>query len=129
MTQYNGNKVLVEYNKVISFSWEENPKHIDDLLKILKLEDAKGTDVPGSKSVGENVYNAEDELPFEDAKVFQQGTGILLYTSPGRKEIQFAVSKLVAHMAKPKVISLLRLRKRWDPNQVACARKWIKSSA
>lgn len=77
------------------FQLEENEKHVKDLLKILNLEDCKGSDVPGSKTIGDTCSEREDFLGHEESKVFQSGAGISLYLAPGRKDTQYSVSRIL----------------------------------
>ena len=70
------------------FKWIGDGKHVDRSVELLGLQEAKPADTPGSKATGKGVRDALEELPHDDAKLFQQVAGLLSYISVDRPEVQ-----------------------------------------
>ena len=64
---------------------------------------------PGSKDLGKSDPEALDELEEVEGKLDQQDTGISIYVSSGRFDIQFCVKRLSEMMTKPRKLGNLRL--------------------
>ena len=70
---------------------------------------AKPQGSPGSKDLGKTNPEALDELEEMEAKLYQQDTGISIYMSSGRFDMQFCVKRLSEMMTKPRKMGNLRL--------------------
>ena len=70
---------------------------------------AKPQSSPGSKDLGRSDPEALDELEEVERKLYQQDTGISIYVSSGRFDIQFCVKRLSEMMTKPRKLGNLRL--------------------
>ena len=72
---------------------------------------AKPQSSPGSNDlVGKSDPEALDELEEVEGKLYQQDTGISIYVSSGRFDIQFCVKRLSEMMTKPRKLGNLRRR-------------------
>ena len=85
------------------FEWLEDPKHLAAIIKNRSKVGAKPQSSPGSKDLGSSDPEALDE-----GKLYQQDTGISIYVSSGRFDIQFCVKKLSEMMTKPRKLGNLR---------------------
>ena len=72
----------------------EDPKHIAAIIRNCSKMDAKPQSCPGSKDLGKPDPEVLDELEEVEAKLYQQDTGISIYVSNGRFDIQFCVKNL-----------------------------------
>ena len=70
---------------------------------------AKPQSSPSSKDLGRSDPEALDDLAEVEAKLHQQGTGINIFVSSGRLDIQFCVKRLSEMMSKPRKMGNLRL--------------------
>ena len=70
---------------------------------------AKPRSSPGSEDLGRTDTEALDELEEVEAKLYQQDTGISIYVSSGRFDMQFCVKRLSEMMTKPRKLGNLRL--------------------
>ena len=91
------------------FEWLEDPKHLAAIIRNRSKVAAKPQSSPGSKDLGRSDPEALDELEEVEGKLSQQDTGISIYVSSGRFDIQFCVKKLSEMMTKPRKLGNLRL--------------------
>ena len=91
------------------FEWLEDPKHIAAITRNRSKMGAKPQSSPGSKDLGKTDPEVLEELEEVEAKLYQQDTGISIYVSSGRFDIQFCVKKLSEMMTKPRKMGNLRL--------------------
>ena len=91
------------------FEWLEDPKHIAAIIRNHSKMGAKPQSSPGSKDLGKTDPEALDELEEMEAKLYQQDTGISIYMSSGRFDVQFFVKRLSEMMTKPRKMGNLRL--------------------
>ena len=91
------------------FEWLGDPKHIAAFIRNRSKMGAKPQSSLGSKDLGKTDSEALDELEEMDAKLYQQDTGISIYMSGGRFDIQFCVKRLSEMMTKPRKMGNLRL--------------------
>ena len=91
------------------FEWLEDPKHIAAIIRSRSKLGAKPQSSPGSKDLGKTDPEASDELEEMEAKLYQQDTGISIYMSSGRFDMQFCVKRLSEMMTKPRKMGTLRL--------------------
>ena len=81
------------------FEWLEDPKHLAAIIKNRSKTGAKPQGSPGSKDLGKKCRSV-DELEEVEAKLYQQDTGISIYASSGRFDMQFCVKRLSQMMTK-----------------------------
>ena len=81
------------------FEWLEDPKHLATMPQ----------ESPGSKDLAKSDPEALDELEEVEGKLYQQDTGISIYVSSGRFDIQFCMKRLSEMMTKPRQLGNLRL--------------------
>ena len=91
------------------FEWMEDPKHIVAIITNRSKMGAKRQSSPGSKDLGKTDPEALVELEKMEAKLYQQDTGINIYMSSGRFDIQFCVKRLSKMTTKPRKMGNLRL--------------------
>ena len=84
------------------FEWLEDPKHIAAIIRNRSKMGAKPQSSPGSKDLAKTGPEALDELEEMEAKLYQQDTGISIYMSSGRFDMQFCVKRLGEIMTKPR---------------------------
>ena len=60
-----------------------------------------------SKDLGRSDPEALDALEVVEAKLYQQDTGISIYVSSGRFDVQFCVKRLSEMMTKPRKLGNL----------------------
>ena len=89
--------------------WLEDPKHLAAILRNRSKVGAKPQSSPGSKDLGRSDPEALDELEEVEGKLYQQDTGISIYVSSGRIDIQFCVKRLSEMMTKPRKMGNLLL--------------------
>ena len=70
---------------------------------------AKPQSSPGSKDPGKSDPEALDELKEVEGKLYQQDTGLSIYVSSGRFDIQCCMRRLSEMMTKPRKLGNLRL--------------------
>ena len=70
---------------------------------------AKPQSSPGGKDLGRSDPEALDELEEVEGKLYQQDTGISIYVSSGRFDIQYCVKRLSEMMTKPRKLGNPRL--------------------
>ena len=75
------------------FEWLEDPKHLAAIVRNRSKMEAKPQSPPGSKDLGRNDPEALDELEEVEAKLYQQDTGISIYVSSGRFDMQFKTAE------------------------------------
>ena len=82
------------------FEWLEDPKHLAAIIRNRSKVGAKPQSSPGSKSkdFGRSDPEALDELEEVEGNLYQQDTGISIYVSSGRFDIQFCVKRLCEMM-------------------------------
>ena len=90
------------------FECLEDPKHLAAIIRNRSKVSAKPQSSRG-KDLGRNDPEALDELEEVEAKLYQQETGISIYVSSGRFDIQFCVKRLSEIMTKPRKLGNLRL--------------------
>ena len=73
------------------FEWLEDPKNLAAIIRNRSKVGAKPQSSPGSKDLGKSNPEALDELEEVEGKLYQQDTGISIYVSSGRFDIQFCV--------------------------------------
>ena len=92
------------------YEWLENPKHIAAIIKKnLSNMGAKPQSSLDSKDLGETNPEALEQLEEMEAHLYQQNTGINIYMSNGRFDIQFCVKRLSEMMTKPRKMGNLWL--------------------
>ena len=91
------------------FKWLEDPKHLAAILRNRSKVCAKPQSFARSKDLGRSDPEALDELEEVEGKLYQQDTGISIYVSSGRFDIQFCVKRLSEMMTKPRRMGNLRL--------------------
>ena len=91
------------------FEWLEDPKHLAAIVRNRSKVGAKPQSSPGSKDLGRSDPERLDELEEVEGKLCQQDTGISIYVSSGRFDIQFCVKRLSEMMTKPRKLGNLRL--------------------
>ena len=91
------------------FEWLEDPKHLAAIIRNRSKVGAKPQSSPSSKDLGKNDPEALDELEEVEGKLYQQDTGISIYVSSGRFDIQLCVKRLCEMMTKPRKLGNLRL--------------------
>ena len=84
---------------IIADGKPEELNRLDEVLKrlvVAKVLDRIGPGAvdPGSKDLGRSDPEAVDELAEVVAKLYQQDTGISIYLSSGRFDMQFYVKRL-----------------------------------
>ena len=90
------------------FEWLEDPKHLAASETVLRwARSHRGHRV--AKDFGRSDPEALDELEEVEGKLYQQDTGISIYVSSERFDIQFCVKKLSEMMTKPRKLGNLRL--------------------
>ena len=90
------------------FEWLEDPKHLAAIIRNCSKVGAKPQSSPGSKDLERSDPEALDELEEVEGKLYQQDTGISIFVSSGRFDIQFCVKKLSEMMTKPRKLGNLR---------------------
>lgn len=93
------------------FELEPDVRHADRMIKDLGLENSKGTDSPGTKTVEKNILEACDLLDATEKKLFMSIAGTGLYLAIDRPDIQFAMGQIMMDMKSPMVSSMLKLRR------------------
>ena len=91
------------------FEWLEDPKHLAAFIRNRSKVGAKPQSSPGSRDLGRSDPEALDELEDVEAKLYQQDTGISMYVSTGRFDIQFCAKRLSEMMSKPRKLGNFRL--------------------
>ena len=81
----------IEYVNGQGFEWVEDPKHLAAIIRNRSKVGAKPQSSPSSKDLGKSDPEALDELEQVEGKLYQQDTGISIYVSSGRFDIQFCV--------------------------------------
>ena len=81
----------IVYIEVQGFEWLEDPKHLAAIIRNCSKTGAKPQSSPGSKDLGKSDAEALDELEDVEAKLYPQDTGICIYPSSGRFDMQFCV--------------------------------------
>ena len=102
-------KRLVVYINGQGFEWLEDPKHLAAIIRNRSKVDAKPQCSPGSKDLGKSDPEALDELEEVEGKLYRQDSGINMYVSSGRFDIQFCVQRLSEMVTKPRRLGNLRL--------------------
>ena len=85
-----------------------NAKHTDNILKLLNLENAKSSPVPGRKLDLDN--NSEQLLDEKEKKIFQSCVGSAIYLSQDRIDVKFAVKELARRMKDPRKADMANLK-------------------
>ncbi|CAE7247114.1 RE1, partial [Symbiodinium natans] len=83
-------------------------KHTDNILKLLNLENAKSSPVPGRKLDLDN--NSEQLLDEKEKKIFQSCVGSAIYLSQDRIDVKFAVKELARRMKDPRKADMANLK-------------------
>ena len=91
------------------FEWLEDPKHLAAIIRNRSKVAAKPQSSPGSGDLGRSDPEALDEQEEVEGKLYQQDTGISIYVSSGRFDIQFCVKRLSEMMTKQRKVGNLRL--------------------
>ena len=91
------------------FEWLEEPKHLAASIRNRSKVCAKPWSSPNGKDVGRSDPDASDELEEVEGKLCQQDTGISIFVSSERFDIQFCVKRLSEMMTKPRKLGNLRL--------------------
>ena len=91
------------------FEWLEDPKHLAAIIRNRSEVGAKPQSSLGSKDLARSDPEALDELEEVEGRLYQQDTGISIYVSSGRFDIQFCEKKLSVMMTKPRKLCNLRL--------------------
>lgn len=73
-------------------------KYASDLLKKLRMQDAKSLPTPISAST---VLSAQKGSPFEDPSLYRSTVGALQYMCIARPDLAFAVNKVCQYMYNP----------------------------
>ena len=84
------------------FEWLEDPKHLAAIIRKRSKVGAKPQSSPGSKDFGRSDPEALEELEEVEGKLYQQDTGISIYVSSGRFDIQFCAKRLSEMITKPR---------------------------
>ena len=99
----------IVYSNGQGFEWLEDPKHLAAIIRNRSKVGAKPQSSPGGKDLGGSDPEALDELEEVEGKLYQQDTGISIYVSSGRFDIQFCVKRLSEMMTKLRKLGNLRL--------------------
>ena len=91
------------------FEWLEDPKRIAAIVRNRSKIPFQPHSSLGSKDLGKIHPEALDELEEMEAKLYQQDTGIGIYVSSGKFDMQFCVKRLSEMMTKPRKMGNLRL--------------------
>ena len=75
------------------FEWLEDPKHLAAIIRNRSKMEANPQSSPGSKDLGRTDPEALDELEEVEAKLYQQDSGISIYVSSGRFDMQFKTAE------------------------------------
>ena len=75
------------------FEWLEDPKHLAPIIRNRSKMGAKPQSSPGSKDLRKSDPEALDKLDEVEGKLYLQDTGISIYVSSGRFDIQFCVKE------------------------------------
>ena len=89
------------------FEWLKDPKHLAAIIRNRSKVGAKPQSSPGSKDLERSDPEAMDELEEVEGTLYQQDTGISMYVSSGRFDIQFCVKMLSEMMTKPRKLGNL----------------------
>ena len=101
-------KRYIVYLNGQGFEWLEDPKHLTAIIRNHSKVGAKPQSSPGSKDLGKSDPEALDELEEVEGKLYHQDTGIRIYVSSGRFDIQFCVKRLREMMTKSRKLGNLR---------------------
>ena len=93
------------------FYYSPNEKYVDNLIKLLGLEDAKEVTTPASKDTGRNHPDALEPLPQEEKITFLSGSGILQYIALDRPDVMYATKEIRSKTASPDVLAMLMLKR------------------
>ena len=95
-------KILVE-DAVVTLP---NEKHINDILRMLGLEQAKPSPVPGKK------LNLKDNTPLEGKakEIYASCVGSATYLSQDRPDIKFACKELAKRIREPRECDMQNLK-------------------
>ena len=111
------------------FEWLEGPKHLAAIIRNRSKVGAKPQSSPGSKDLGNSDPEALDELEEVEGKLFQQDTGIGIYVTCGRFDIQFCVKRLSEMITKAGQSSTCKAGKIPCGYRSLCSDSIIKSTA
>ena len=106
----------VHLNRIIEcndegYTWQADPKHVENLLEVLNMKDCSPAVTPGTKDTGKNERHAEKELIGEARQAMCSAAGICQYLSADRKDIQFSAKEVMRHISKPCLLGLLKVKR------------------
>ena len=79
------------WNQKTGLSYEADPRHVEILLKQLKMTDAKAVTTPGTKEEGHTSEDHETPLTDEEAINYRALVARCNYLAPDRPDIAFSV--------------------------------------
>ena len=103
------NRVLTWHEKGIKY--EADPRHVEIMVKDLKLEEANGSKLPGNKDEGNTKEDCEELLEGHDASMYRAHVARMNYLGADRPDIAFAVKELSRSMSSPTKGSWSKLKK------------------
>ena len=99
----------IRYVANAGYSWHPNPRHIDEVVAELNLEQAEPVAAPAVKDGGPAVREADDALDTATVAVYVRCTGKLIYLSQDRFDTMYVVRLLASALKSPTVRDWLRL--------------------
>ena len=92
---------VVTWHDNFGIHCEADPRHVEIILKQLKMEDAKIVTTLGTKDEGKTSENSHVALGDQDATKYRALVARCNYLSPDRRDIAFSVKELARAMSAP----------------------------
>ncbi|MCR9077354.1 MAG: hypothetical protein NXI07_15050, partial [bacterium] len=91
------------------FTWIGDVSHVENLVQMLGLQDAKPMATSGSRETGKSCREALDTLGPAEAALARAAAGLCQYIAHDRPDIAFAVKNCLTAMASPNRLMMMRL--------------------
>ena len=104
-------KRYICYIPGVGYEWNEDPKHVIQLLEATGKTLAKPQGSPSSRDIGKSDPQVLDELEAEEQTTYRSNTGRVLYVSSGRFDLQYTAKTLGEQMSCPLRLGVARLER------------------
>ena len=93
------------------FSYRPDPTHVDALITILSLEDARLVATPFTRDTGKGQANTLSKLSETEQAIYMSGSGLLQYIALDRTDVVFATKEVRSRTTEADVLALLLLKR------------------
>ena len=93
------------------YTWQADPKQITELIHTLDVDTCKSAPSPGTKATGQTRRDADELLDGTRASEARTGSGLSMYVSVDRPDMQFATEIIMSWISEPTILTEARLRR------------------